>query len=155
MEESEQCYANLINHHEDTVRKMLTAHDELVKATNELIKQTLIWHEKKIQCLEREINSKDSKNLMMQQFLVKFIQFTQHFVDIPKYKFDEVPLILEDALDTFKDQSHTADTYDNLSKMVNLIFQKVFDKLGEFKDDMKLALKSRPSNARGGEVVMT
>lgn len=44
MVEFEQCYVNLIEHHEDTIWKMIMVHDELLKATNELIKKTHIRH---------------------------------------------------------------------------------------------------------------
>lgn len=44
---------------------MLKVHDDLVSATNKLIKQTHIFYEKQIQALEKEIRGKDGMNLIM------------------------------------------------------------------------------------------
>lgn len=134
---------------------MPTFHDELVKATTELVKQTHVRNKKQIQCLEREIHLKNLLNLILQQFLIKFIWSAKHFVDVPNYKFDEVIQIILDILNTVKVQTPTVDANDKLSKMVNLSFQKVFDKINEIKGTMLLAPMVGPSDARGGEVFVT
>lgn len=72
-------------------------------------------------------------------------------MDIPNYKFGEVLNIFEDTWDTLRDQTSMADAYENLTKMVNMSFQKVFDKFGDMKDLLELATKFKPSVARGGE----
>lgn len=73
---------------------------------------------------------------------------------IPNYKFDEVLAIFEETLYTLKAQAPTVDAYNNLLKLLILSFQKVFEKIGEVKETLTLALKVGPSNAKGGEVVV-
>lgn len=133
---------------------MLTVHYELVKVTNEHIQKTHIQHEKQIQWLERKIHSKDSMNFIIQQVLIKVIWFAQHFVDILISKLDEVLLIMEETLDTLKDQALTSDAYNKLTKQINLSFQKVLENFGHLNTDEMLALQARPSHARGGEMMM-
>lgn len=72
--------------------------------------------------MEREIHLKNLLNLILQQFLIKFIWSAKHFVDVPNYKFDEVIQIILDILNTVKVQTPTVDANDKLSKMVNLSF---------------------------------
>lgn len=55
IEEVEQKYDASVDHYLDTITKMLNVLDDLVSATNELIKQTHFHHEKKIQRLESQI----------------------------------------------------------------------------------------------------
>lgn len=85
MEESEVQYNHTIKHHDDTVEKMFHIYDELVKATNKLIKQTYIRHEKNIQRLEREIHANDNMNLVLHQLLIRTIKYAQHYVHIPNF----------------------------------------------------------------------
>ena len=65
-------------------------------------------------------------NLIMQQVLIKVIRSNQHFVDIPNYKFDEVLQILDDVLTTLEAKAPNVDAFDNLTKIVNVSFQKAF-----------------------------
>lgn len=128
---------------------MLKVHDDLVTATNELIKQTHVCHEKQTQRLEKEIRVKDNMNLIMQQVLINVIRSTQHFVDIPINKFNEVLLVIEETLDTLKAQAHTVDTYDKLSKQINLSFQRMFEKICDLKYDMLIVSKAGPAQQEG------
>lgn len=105
------------------MNKMLKVHDNVVAATNELIKPTHVYHEKPIQHLEKEIWAKDNMNMIMQQVVIKLIRYAQKFVDILNYKFYEVLLVMEATLDTLKAQGPTIDVYDKLSKKINLSFQ--------------------------------
>lgn len=75
-------------------------------------------------------------------------------MDIPNYKFDSVLSIFKYILDTLKAQDPTTIAYDNLTKMVNLSFQKVFNKIGELCDTMMLTPKVGPSDARGGKLLL-
>lgn len=102
MAEYEQRDTNLIKHHEEDVKEMATVHDELVKATNKLIKQTHVQHEKKIQHFEMEIHSNDRMNLILRQVLIKVIQSFEHIIDIWNYNFNEVFQIFEVTLHTLK-----------------------------------------------------
>lgn len=131
---------------------MFIVHDELVKSTNTLIRQTHVRHQKQIQILEQEIHSKDGLHLILQQVLIIVIRSAQHFVDIPNYKFDSVLSIFKYILDTLKAQDPTTISYDNLTKMVNLSFQKVFNKIGELCDTVMLAPKVGPSD--GGNLLL-
>lgn len=79
---------------------------------------------------------------------------SQHIVDILNCKFDEVLLNFEDTFNVLKKQPTTAKAYENITKIVNTIFQKVFEKVGEIKDQVMLAPKVGPSNARGGEALV-
>ncbi|CAI9298899.1 unnamed protein product [Lactuca saligna] len=73
LEEVEQKYNNSLDHHISTTTTMLKIHDNMINATNELLKQTHMCHEKKIQWLEKEIKKKDELNLIMQQVLIKLL----------------------------------------------------------------------------------
>ena len=61
---------------------MLKIHDDMLNASNELIKQTRIHHEKQIQHLEKEIRKKDEMNLIMQQVLIKILRACWNIVDV-------------------------------------------------------------------------
>ncbi|CAH1427705.1 unnamed protein product [Lactuca virosa] len=89
--------------------------------------------------------------MVLQQFLIRVIKYVQHFIDILNYKFDEVLKRFEDTLEELKKQDPNVDAYDNLTKVVNVSFQKVFEKFGKLKDQVFLALKVGPSYAIGGE----
>ena len=65
IEEVEQKYDASVDHYLDTITKMLQVHDDMLNASNKLIKQTHIRHENQIQCLEKEICKKDEMNLIM------------------------------------------------------------------------------------------
>lgn len=70
-------------------------------------------------------------NLNMQKVLIKVVRFAQHFVDIPDYKFDEVLSIFEYTLEIVNAQAPMANAYGNLIEIINVSFQKVFEKFGE------------------------
>lgn len=86
----------------------------------------------------------------MQQILIKVIRSTQYFMDIPSYKCDEVLLIMEEMLDTLKDQDPTVDAYDKLTKKINLGFQNDFKIFGDLQPGGFLTLEARQYDARGG-----
>lgn len=71
--EVEHKYDASVDHYLDTITQMLKAHDDLVTATNDLIKKTHVHHEKQIQRLEKEIQKKDELNGIMQQVLLKLL----------------------------------------------------------------------------------
>ena len=95
IEEVEHKYDTSVDHYLETITNMLKVHDDLVAATNDLIKKTHVGHEKQIQRLGKEIRKKDGMNLIMQQVLLKLIKAAWHIVDVPNHKFDEMILILE------------------------------------------------------------
>lgn len=64
LEEVEQKYNDNLDHHISTTI-MLKIHDDMIKATNELIQQTHVHHEKQIHWLEKEIRKNDELNLIM------------------------------------------------------------------------------------------
>lgn len=68
-------------------------------------------------------------NLLLQQFLIKVIRSTQHFMDTLIHKFDELLLIFEETLGILKKLAPTIEAYDNLTKVINVKFQKVFRKV--------------------------
>ena len=88
---------------------MLKIHDDMLNASNELIKQTRIHHEKQIQRLEKEIRKKDEMNLIMQQVLIKILRACWNIVDVPNNKFDEMRSILSQLFDHLKAQAHSAE----------------------------------------------
>lgn len=59
------------------------------------------------------------------------IRYAKHFVDTPNHKFDKMILIMEETLDTIKEQAPTAEAYDKLKKQLNMSFQWVFEKLDD------------------------
>lgn len=81
---------------------MLKVHDDMISATNELIKQTHVCHEKKIQRMEKEINKKDEMNLIMQQVLIKLLRACWNIVYISNNKFDEMLSILASLFNHLK-----------------------------------------------------
>ena len=81
---------------------MLKVHDDLVSATNELIKQTHVRHEKQIRWLEKGDSEKDELNLIMQKVLIKLIRGSWNIVDVLNHKFDEVLSILSNLCDHLK-----------------------------------------------------
>lgn len=52
------------------IATMLKVYDDMISATNELIKQIYVRQEKQIQRLEKEIKKKDEMNLIIQQVLI-------------------------------------------------------------------------------------
>lgn len=107
---------------------MLIVHDDLVSATNSLIKQTHVHHEKQIQRLEKEIQKKDELSLIMQQVLIKLLKASWNIFDVPNHKFDEILSILGNLFDHLKAQAPTAEAYDALTFQINTSFQKVFER---------------------------
>ena len=99
IEEIEAKYDASVEHSLDTITTMFKVHDYLVAATNDLIKQTHVRHEKQIQRLEKEIKKKDEMNLIIQQVLIKPIRSTWNIVDVPNRKFDEMLAILGHLFD--------------------------------------------------------
>lgn len=93
--------------HNDTMEKILKVHDDLVSATKELIKQTLVPHEKQIQHPKKEIFAKEGMNIIMQQVLIQVICSAQHFVDILNYMFDMFLSIFNEIIDTLQIHSPT------------------------------------------------
>lgn len=79
--------------------------------------------------MEKEIKAKYGMNLLLQQFLIKVIRSTQHFMDTLIHKFDELLLIFEETLGILKKLAPTIEAYDNLTKVINVKFQKVFRKV--------------------------
>lgn len=106
---------------------MFKIHDDMITTTNELIKQTHVCQEKKIQILEKEILHKDVMNMVMQEVLIKVIWSAQHFMDTLNHKFDEMLLILEETLYHIKAQSPNVEAYYSFSKQINMSFQRVFN----------------------------
>ncbi|KAL7618681.1 hypothetical protein Lser_V15G04364 [Lactuca serriola] len=68
-------------------------------------------------------------------------------------KFDAIHKVVEDVMEELKKQSPTVETYDNLSKIINLSFRKVLEKIGGLKDQIKLAPMAGAFDARGKEGV--
>lgn len=64
--------------------------------------------------MDKEIREKDGMNMIMQQVLMKVIQYAQHFTDILNYKLHEVLLVMEETLDTLISQGLTDDAYEKL-----------------------------------------
>lgn len=58
LEEVDQKYNDNLDHHISTTTTMLKIHDDMISATNELIKQTHVRQEKQIQRLEKEIKGR-------------------------------------------------------------------------------------------------
>ena len=81
---------------------MLKVHDDMLYATNTLINQTDVHHEKHIQRLEKEIHYKDAMNTVMQEVLIKVIHAAQRHLSVPNYKFDEMLLILDETFAQLK-----------------------------------------------------
>lgn len=125
---------------------MLNVHNDLVDATNELIKQTHVHHEKQIQRLEKEIRKKDEMNLIIQQVLIKLHRACWNIVDVSSNKFDEMLSILATLFDHLKAQAPTIEAYD-----MNQSFQKVFDKFLDLKASTLLTPVVGSFVARGGE----
>ena len=55
LEEAEEHYKSNIDHHISTRNMMLKIHDDMISATDKLIKQTHVHHERQIQTFEEEI----------------------------------------------------------------------------------------------------
>lgn len=94
---------------------MLKVHGDMIDATNELIKQTQVHHEKQIQRLEKEIRKKDEMNLIMQEVLIKLLRDYWNIVDVSNNKFDDMLSILGQLFDHLKAQAPTAESYDALT----------------------------------------
>ena len=73
---------------------MLKVHDDLMSATNDLIKQTHVCHEKQSQQLEKEIKQKGEMNLIIQKVLIKLLRSPWNIVDVPNRKFDEMLVVI-------------------------------------------------------------
>lgn len=71
LEEVEQKYKSSLDHHIDINSTMMNIYEDMISATNELINQTHVRHEMKIQRLEKETKKKDEMNLIMHQVLIK------------------------------------------------------------------------------------
>ncbi|CAH1427701.1 unnamed protein product [Lactuca virosa] len=123
----------------------------MISATNKLIKQTHVRHEKKIQRLEKEIWKKDKMNLIMQQVLIKLLRACLNIVDVPNNKFEECSRFLGSLFDHLKAQAPTVESYESLSKHINMSFQQVFERLTELQTNARLASDVGPSDAIGGE----
>lgn len=54
LKEEEERYKDNLDHHLSTNNTMLKINNDIIYATNELIKQTRVCHEKHIQILERD-----------------------------------------------------------------------------------------------------
>ena len=65
VEELDSKYDALVDNYLNTISSMLKVHEDLVYATNDLIKKNHVRHEKKIQRLEKEIWKKDEMNLII------------------------------------------------------------------------------------------
>ncbi|CAH1446997.1 unnamed protein product [Lactuca virosa] len=130
---------------------MLKVHDDMLNASNELIKQTHIRHEKKIQRLEKEIRKKDEMNLIIQQILLKLLRSCWNIVEVSNQTFDEMISILSSLFNHLKSQAPTAYAYESFTLQINTSFQKVFEKFSYMKESLMLAPVVRPTGARGGE----
>lgn len=80
--------------------------------------------------------------MVMQEVLIKVIRSAQHFVDIPNHKFDEMLIFLDGIFDHLRAQAPTSSAYDSLSKQINIIFQRVFERLVELKLDSSIRSKA-------------
>lgn len=123
----------------------------MIGATNELIKQNYVRHEKQIQRMEKEIKKKDGTNLIMQQVLIKLLKECWNIVDVRNHKFDEMLSILVRLFDHLIALAPTTEAFDTLTLQINTSFEKVFDKFSDLKESIFLAPVSRSSAARGGE----
>lgn len=130
---------------------MLKIHDDVISATNDLIKKTDVHHEKQIQWLEKEIHQKDAMNMVMQEVPIKLIHSTWNIVDVLNNKFDEMLIILDEIFTDLKAQALTTEAYEALTKQLNKSFQWVFEWLEELKIESLLASEADLSHARGGE----
>lgn len=65
LEEENESYKDNLDHHLFTINTMLKIHDDMIFATNKLIKQTHDCHEIQTQRLEKEIIHKDAMNMVM------------------------------------------------------------------------------------------
>lgn len=84
-------------------------YEDMISATNELIIQTHVRHEKQIQRLEKEIRKKHEMNMIMQQALIELIRATKNIIDVPNNKFDEMLVIINETFGHLKAQDHTAE----------------------------------------------
>lgn len=91
-----------MDYHITTINIMLKVHDDMLYATNTLINQTDVHHEKYIQRLEKEIRYKDTMNMVMQEVLIKVIHAAQRHLNVSNYKFDEMLLILYETFAQLK-----------------------------------------------------
>ncbi|CAI9263876.1 unnamed protein product [Lactuca saligna] len=139
-----------LDHHISTTTIMLKINDDMINATNELIRKNHVRHEKEIQRLEKEIHKKDAMNMIMQEVLIKLIRATWNIVDVRNNKFDEMLVILDETFSYLKAQAFTNETYDSLTKQLKTIFQRVFEPSEELKHKSILASEVGPSHARGG-----
>lgn len=73
LEDVEECYKDNFHHQLVTIDIMLKIHDDMIFATNEMINETHVRHEKQIQWLKKETLHKDTMNMVMQEVLNKFI----------------------------------------------------------------------------------
>lgn len=130
---------------------MPKAHDDIVFATNDLIKKTRLRHEKKIQRLEKEIRKKVEMNLIIQQVVIKLLYAYWNIVDVRNKKFNEMLPILQKLFNHLNAQAPTAEAYDTLALQLNTSFQKAFDRFSDLKDSFVLAPVFRPTISRHGE----
>lgn len=96
----------------------------MISATNEMIKQTHVQHEKQIQRLEKEIKKKDEMNLIMHHVLLKILWAFWNIADVPNNKFDEILFIIASLVHQLKAQDPTTKAYNSLSNQMNTSFFK-------------------------------
>ncbi|CAI9277347.1 unnamed protein product [Lactuca saligna] len=95
--EVEQKYNDSLDHHISTTTIMLKIHDDMIIATNKLIKYTHVHHEKQIQRIEKEICQKYAMNMVMSEVLINRIRSTYNILDVLDHKFDEIFVILDET----------------------------------------------------------
>lgn len=127
LEEVEKRYKDNLDHHISATSTILKIHDNMISATNELIKTIHVHHENQIQRLKKEILHADAMDMVMQEVLMKVVQSAQQFVDTPNHIFDEILIILDETFNHLKAQDLTTNAYDFLSNKINKTFQWVFD----------------------------
>ena len=98
-----------MDYHISTITTMLKVHDDMFSATNTLIKQTHVRHEKQIQRLENEIDHKEAMKTVMQEILIMVIRADQHHLDVSNYKFDEMLHIIDEKFNHLKAQAPTTE----------------------------------------------
>ena len=119
MEEVESKYDILVDNYINTITSMLKVHEDLVAATNDLIKQTYICHEKQIQRLEKEIKQKDEMNMIILQVLIELLLSTWNIVDVLNRKLDEMISILDDMFKHLAAQAPKSEAHDTLTLQLN------------------------------------
>ena len=83
-------------------------------------------------------------NLVMQEVLINVIYATQHHLDVPNYKFDEMLHVIDETFNRLKGQAPTVDAYDSPSKRIHRGIQQDFKCLSELKSTIVLASEAGP-----------